>query len=74
MASDIAKRYTAKYLDPDTDGGLTRVIDAALRASHAQRTRRENAALDEYLTEVAARPGSVYEIKTALKRARRGIK
>ena len=86
MASELAKKY-AEDLQRRFDGArnvpwtrakqvdwIASTIDRAIRASHAQRTRRENKELAAYLTEVAARPGSVYEIKAALRRARRGSK
>ena len=53
MASDIAKRYAAqlqaivaKWGDATSIHHYEAAIDRAIRASHAQRTRRENEALD----------------------------
>jgi len=79
MASDIAKKYAAeirvtvaKWGDATSVHHYEAAIDRAIRASHAQRTRRERKALESARHHVG--PIGMQAIRDALRRARGGGK
>ena len=86
MASELAekqaeilrRKFDAPRAEPWTRKYQMKLIadaiDRAIRASHAQRTRRENEALDGLTFSDGFNSDKVALVKRALQRARRGSK